>query len=189
MSRTKNEPNQIDQNEKIDIDASAAADTLMNPPEAANSGKSGVKGFFQQTTALIRKVLANREVVAYIVVGAFTSLLSIALYGFLMRFRFSVPVTNTIVTVIVVVIAYFTNKVFVFRSMSFKAGVLLREISSFFAGRFFTYVFETAALTVLVDVCKFPEFPMKIVVTVVVIALNYVISKKAVFVLPQKKTP
>jgi len=58
---------------------------------------------------------------------------------------------------------------------------VLREAAGFFAGRLLTLGFETAVLAVFVTWLGLPEMPVKILATIGVLVLNYLISKLFVF--------
>jgi putative flippase GtrA len=118
----------------------------------------------------------------YLIFGFLTTALAFFIYQvcFALGLR-SATIANTIASVIAVVFAYFTNKAWVFQSKNYEPRVLLREMAAFFSGRAFTWFVETALLFVLVDLAKLHETYCKIGTSVIVIILNYLISKKAVF--------
>ena len=92
-----------------------------------------------------------------------------------------VAVSNTISTVAAVALAYFLNKIFVFRSTSWETAVLAKEVFTFLSGRLATYIMETVLLVLLVDMAGFPGFICKMFTSVLVVIGNYLVSKKAVF--------
>lgn len=123
----------------------------------------------------------NRETVSYLICGGLATILSIAVFWLCQRAGLHVAVSNTVSTAVVVSFAYFANKIFVFRSNSWKLSTLAREIFTFLSGRLATYIGETLLLVLLVDMLNFPSFYCKIFTTVLVVLANYLISKKAVF--------
>lgn len=83
-----------------------------------------------------------------------------------------------------VTFAFITNRLFVFQSEAKKAGVL-REGVTFFLSRVFTLVVDLVIMFLLVDLTGIQnglyEFAAKVLSNVVVLVLNYVLSKLFVF--------
>ena len=90
-------------------------------------------------------------------------------------------VANGISWVIAVLFAFFTNRIWVFRAPTKTAGEFLRQMASFYGGRVVTLLIEEALLAVFITWLGFPDMPVKITAQIVVIVLNYVISKLFVF--------
>ena len=126
--------------------------------------------------------LLNRETVFYLICGMITTIVGIAVFWLCDQTGFAAAVSNTISTIAAVFCAYFLNKVIVFRSVSWEPTVLAREVFAFLTGRLSTYVVETLLLVLLVDVVGLPGTICKTFTSVLVIAGNYLISKKAVFI-------
>lgn len=87
-----------------------------------------------------------------------------------------------------VTFAFVTNRLFVFQSEAKKAGVL-REGVTFFLSRVFTLVVDLVIMFLLVDLTGIRnglyEFAAKVLSNIVVLILNYILSK--VFVFRKKK--
>lgn len=131
---------------------------------------------------LFKKITAKlftREIITYIIAGVLTTALSIVIF-WLCRPLGTVG-ANTVSTVLAVLFAFCINKLWVFQSYTKKTMDVLRELLTFSAGRFFTYVLETVLLVVLIDYSGLPGTASKIFTSVVVIVLNFAISKWAVF--------
>ena len=80
-----------------------------------------------------------------------------------------------------VTFAYFTNRRWVFESTAHGFAPVLKEATAFFGGRVFTLLTETAMMWVGVSLLSFDYWWTKIAANVVVLILNYVISKLLVF--------
>ncbi len=80
-----------------------------------------------------------------------------------------------------VTFAYVTNRLWVFDSHASGAAEITKEAASFYGGRVFTLIVEAAMMGVGNGLCKVNYWVMKIVANVVVLILNYVISKLLVF--------
>jgi len=80
-----------------------------------------------------------------------------------------------------VTFAYVTNRLWVFESKAKGAKELAGEAASFYGGRVFTLLVETAMMWVGYSRLHFNYWGTKVVANVVVLILNYVISKLFVF--------
>lgn len=129
-----------------------------------------------------------RELIVYFITGVLTTLVNWASYAVLVRMAgWSVAASNTAAWIIAVIFAYVTNKLWVFRSYSWKIGFVLREAALFIGARILTGIFEIVSVPFLVNIgLSQPIFGVKgmwakILVSVAVMVLNYVFSKLIVF--------
>ena len=134
---------------------------------------------------MVKKIIAfmKSETGLYLIFGGLTTVISFVSFWAFLGITGEV-VANTLATVIAVTFAYITNKIFVFKSRSWALSVLLKEIPSFCAARAFSYVVETGGLWFTSDVLHSGETGLlvaKIVLSVIVIILNWVLSKFLVF--------
>lgn len=130
------------------------------------------------------------EVLTYLIFGGITTAVNIATYGLLSWVGLSTGVANAIAWVVSVLVAYITNRIWVFRSQ--KTGVAaLKEFWSFIVCRVGTGLLDEAIMIVGVDVLG-PKivapahldawgWGMKIFANILVIILNYVFSKLIIF--------
>ena len=124
----------------------------------------------------------NKEVLMYLLFGGLTFVVSIVSYVFFdVLLSMNELVANIISWVLAVSFAYVTNTIWVFDAPTHTVGELLKQMLSFFSGRVATLVIEELILLVFVTWLVFPSVPVKVVAQVIVILLNYVISKKIVF--------
>ena len=121
----------------------------------------------------------DRELVLYVVFGAFTFLVNIVTY-FLFESVMGINylVSNVLAWFFSVLFAYITNRTWVFES---KSPEILKEMSLFFGGRIFSGVVDTVLIYLFIDVLVLGNTFSKIVVQIIVIVLNYVFSKLIVF--------
>lgn len=121
----------------------------------------------------------DRELVLYVVFGAFTFLVNIVTY-FLFESVMGINylVSNILAWFFSVLFAYITNRRWVFES---KSPNILKEMSLFFGGRIFSGVVDTVLMYLFIDVLVLGNTFSKIVVQIIVIVLNYVFSKLIVF--------
>ena len=121
----------------------------------------------------------DRELVLYVVFGAFTFFVNIAVY-FLFEDVLGVNylISNIIAWFFSVLFAYITYRIWVFES---KSPDILKEMALFFGGRIFSGVVDTALMYLFIDVMMIGDTISKIVVQIIVIVLNYIFSKLIVF--------
>ena len=88
---------------------------------------------------------------------------------------------NTIAWVVGVLFAFFTNKLFVFESKSWKPSVASKEFTGFVGARVFSLVVEMLGMFVMVTLLTWNELVSKLIIGVVVIIMNYIFSKLLIF--------
>ncbi len=127
------------------------------------------------------KKVINYETISYLFFGAATTLISFFVYNACVKLNFNVLYSNSTATIIAVTFAFITNKIFVFKSKSKNLLHGLFEFFKFILGRLFTFIVETLLLIYLVDMLTFNEAYSKALSSVIVIVLNYAVSKLTVF--------
>lgn len=121
----------------------------------------------------------SREVLAYLVFGVLTTLVNIVAFAILSRaLSVGTVASNIIAWFLSVLFAYVTNRRWVFGT---RGDSVLKEAATFFTGRVGTGVLDTAMMFATVDLFGWNDIVMKVIVNVIVIILNYVISKFLVF--------
>ena len=143
---------------------------------------------FQFIHQKITNILADdkkRELVVYLIFGGLTTLVSIgSLWLLLILFpQTDKNILNAFSIIIAVLFAYVTNRTYVFKSTSKN---ILQESLKFFGSRAFSAGLEMIFFYVLETLLKVDAMISKIIVTVVVIIVNYFTSKFIVF---KKKDP
>lgn len=93
----------------------------------------------------------------------------------------NVVIANTVSFILSVTFAFFTNKYFVFKSKSENSRHMRKEALKFFFSRFLTFTLSLFGMVILVDSFSIDHDISKIIVSVVVIILNYVFSKLLIF--------
>ena len=124
----------------------------------------------------------NKEVLLYLLFGLLTTVVSIVSYAvFNVTFEMNELVSNVIAWFFAVLFAFVTNKIWVFRAPTHTLKEFVKQMISFFGGRVATLVVEEIILWVFVTLLAFPSIAVKLVAQIVVIVLNYVISKFFIF--------
>lgn len=125
---------------------------------------------------LVKKVL-TKEVISYTIFGVLTTLVNFFSFYILVRvFNIEENLSNGIAIVLSILFAYITNSIFVFNSkLNFS------EFFKFIIGRAFTFFIEMFGFFVMFNLIHIPDLISKLVITIVVIILNFFISKYFAF--------
>lgn len=142
---------------------------------------NGNPDIFDQLFALpaLTPLKKHRSVLLYIFFGALTTIVSIGSFVIFDLFCHEL-LANFFSWVFAVTFAYITSRCWVFQSRAAGARIL-PEAAAFFAGRLATLVLEEAMLLVFVTRLQFNSTLIKVLAQVVVLVLNYLISKLLVF--------
>ena len=138
-----------------------------------------------------------REQLSYLFFGVLTTVVNYAVFWCLNALFESTLelLSNLIAFIASAIFAYITNKLFVFESRSWKVSVVAAEIVSFFGARIFSFCIEEAGLWFSVSVLHLRQYEFwiingvmiaKILLSVIVVVLNYFFSK--FFIFSKKKT-
>lgn len=126
---------------------------------------------------LIKK-FCTKEVIFYGIFGVLTTLVNLAtFYFFTSIVSINENVANIIAIILAVLFAYFTNRKLVFNSKASNIKENLIEFSKFMLGRAFTMIVEFGGCAILFAVLDIPDIIIKTSMTVIVIILNFFISK------------
>jgi len=121
----------------------------------------------------------DRELILYVVFGAFTFFVNLISYFFFANMLgINYLISNAIAWFLSVLFAYITNRIWVFES---KSPNILKEMSLFFGGRIFSGVVDMLLMYTFIDLLVFDSSISKIIVQIIVIILNYIFSKLIVF--------
>lgn len=148
---------------------------------------------FNKIKGLITKY---RELITYVIAGGLTTLVNWVVYILLVKiigtdFKANESVVIGIYTaiawVVSVIFAYVINKLWVFESKSLKPSVVAKEFVSFVGSRAFTGAMEIFGIPFLIElglnqaIFNIEGALSKLIVSIIVIILNYVFSKLIVF--------
>ena len=124
----------------------------------------------------------HKEGLLYLFFGGAAFFMNILLFIAIDKiFGIDALINNAVCWVICVIFQYFTNKIWVFEYKSENFSELLRQIISFFSGRIFTLFVEEVIIGIFITWLKFDTLSVKLSAEIIVIILNYVISKMIIF--------
>lgn len=133
---------------------------------------------------MIRKLwdkFVNRETISYFIFGVLTTAMDWGVFT-LMKYNSINYKTATVgAWCAAVLFAFVTNKFFVFQSRSLSPAYLTREFFSFVTFRALSGGFTLAAMIVMVDYMALNDYVSKLIVSVIVLVLNYILSKIFIF--------
>ena len=130
------------------------------------------------------KELINKyeELIKYFIIGVLTTILNYVAFAILVNgLKIEMHISNIIAWTISLIFAYFTNKLFVFESKSFKFDVLGKEILSFGAARLFSLLLEELILFIFVNKLGMEKLIIKLIANIIVVIVNYILSKFIIF--------
>ena len=126
----------------------------------------------------------NPEIWNYLIVGFLTTIVSLVTY-FVCTYTFLDPnveielqIANVISWIFAVTFAYFTNRIFVFKS---KEVNMVKEASKFVGSRILSLLMDMLTMFIIVSVLHSNDKIGKLVSQVIVTVANYFLSKLLVF--------
>ncbi len=133
------------------------------------------------------------ELILYCVFGGLTFLVDTGLFFVFSLFlpldhnAYLMHGCSVISTLAAITFAYITNRKFVFQSKVHGFSAILIEMGSFYLARVVTMILAEVLLQITVIGAGFPARWMKLLVNLIVIALNYIFSKLWIFKKPKKQ--
>lgn len=125
---------------------------------------------------LIKKVL-TKEVILYIVFGVLTTIINLASFYIMNHIlKWNENISNFIAIILAILVAYITNKDLVFHSEASNVSDKIIEFFKFMLGRAFTLILEFFGGMLLFKL-PIPNMISKLFITIIVIILNFFISK------------
>ena len=112
--------------------------------------------------------------------GILTTIVNIVSF-FLFNKLFNYKLSNIIAFILAIVFAYITNKKYVFESKKEEKTEIIKEFIFFIGSRLFTFVLDMLLMVLFIEGLFVNVLISKVLVNVVVIILNYILSKKLVF--------
>jgi len=129
----------------------------------------------------IKEKILNKEIILYIIFGIITTIINIGTFYILTNIKVIYIISNLIALMLAKIVAYLANKFIVFKKKCKNKKELLNEIISFIFVRGFTMLIDFIGLIILIEIFNIEKIISKIIVTLIVIIINYMASKKFVF--------
>lgn len=130
-----------------------------------------------------------REQLLYLIFGGLTTVVDWGVSFLFYRLwdtaidtnAFVIHGANVIAWVSAVLFAYVTNRIWVFRSKQKGVLPILGELCTFAGGRVITFLLQEMLVAVFFDWLGLNKYAVKLIAAVLVVVLNYIISKLLVF--------
>ncbi len=138
------------------------------------------------------KKCTSPEFLIYLLFGVLTTAVNYVVFGIFLHILGdgSALLANAIAFVAAVTFAFLTNKPFVFKSKSWAWQVVSKELATFLGARITTFLLEEAGLFLCQDILHMDKIAVlginglliaKLMLAVVVVLVNYILSKFIVF--------
>ena len=140
--------------------------------------------------ALGNKIKTDRtisELIRYGAAGVATTVVNLGVYHLSLLFL-DYKIGNLIALLTAKIFAFFANKTFVFHSKSNDLKDFMKEVYRYILARGGTGLLDYFGLIFAVEVLNLSEVWSKYGLQVLVIILNYVLGKKAVFISGQRQS-
>ena len=123
-----------------------------------------------------------KESIMYLIFGTLTVVVNIITYTALTRaIKMNFMIANAIAWIIAVLFAYITNKFFVFESKKIGIKFIIKELTLFINCRLLSGVIEMVIMYIMIDKMYINDFIVKLFTNILVIILNYILSKLIIF--------
>lgn len=126
----------------------------------------------------------HKELINYLIFGGLTTVVSLASYYILVLTILDVnkpielQITNIIAWILSVSFAYITNRKFVFEATNEN---IFKETIEFYSARLTSLGIDMGLMFLLVSTLHFNDKIIKIIIQVIIIIMNYILSKLIVF--------
>ena len=137
---------------------------------------------YTKGAAIIMFFRKHRMLTAYILWGIITTLVNLITYFVCTNLlRWDYLLSNLTAWILAVLFAFFVNKILVFHAGNWQKSAVFSELGKFIGARVFSFLAESFLLWLGVSVMKISDGIVKIVVGIIVIAMNYIFSKLLIF--------
>ena len=134
---------------------------------------------------MIKKIYNNhKEIINYLIFGILTTIISLTTYYLLIitilnpNKPIQLQIANIISWITCVTFAYFTNRKYVFNSTNKS---IKSEIIKFYFSRLLVLLIDMLLMYILVSILHYNDKIIKIIVQIIVIIINYIVSKLIIF--------
>lgn len=125
--------------------------------------------------------IKHKEIIMYLIFGVLTTLVDYVSYALLLMLGMQYMLANVIAISLSILFAYVTNKLWVFDSQARGVKRNFIEFCNFIGTRLVSMAVNMMGLILFVELCCFDEYLAKAVLAVIVVVLNYVLSKLYTF--------
>lgn len=124
---------------------------------------------------------ALREIITYAIFGILTTIVNIVTFMLLDNISVSYSIGTIIAWFVSVLFAFYTNKKYVFKSNNNSKEVITKEVTSFYGSRVLSLLVDLGLMFLFINIIGFSNLLSKIIANIVVVIINYVLSKLFIF--------
>ena len=130
--------------------------------------------------------LKYEEIINYLIVGILTTIVSLGTYFLFVntflsdKSDLSIQIANVLSWICAVTFAYFTNRIFVFKSKS-ENKEKIKEAIKFYTSRIASLIMDMVLMYILYSLMHIDDTISKLIVQVFVTIANYILAKLLVF--------
>ena len=123
-----------------------------------------------------------KEIIKYGIFGVLTTVINYVSYILFTRlFGIDIFISNSLAWILSVIFAFITNKLIVFESKKFTFKIIIKEGISFTVARILSLLLDMLILYIMSDLMGISDLIVKIISNIVVIIVNYILSKFIIF--------
>lgn len=123
-----------------------------------------------------------KELINYGIFGVLTTVINYVSYIIFTRvFNLEIFTSNLLAWILSVMFAFITNKIIVFESKEFTLKTLVKEGIAFTVARILSLLLDMLILYIMVDIMGISDLIVKIISNIIVIIVNYILSKFLIF--------
>ena len=131
---------------------------------------------------MLKILFKYKQFLLYALFGGLTFVVSVMSYGFFCTLlAFNELFSKLLSWILAVSFAFFTNRIWVFQSPTNTSREFFHQLLKFFSSRLATLGVEEIILLLFVTIMHLPNMLVKIAAQIIVIILNYILSKKVIF--------
>jgi len=127
---------------------------------------------------VLKFIKKHEHISSYLFFGGLTTVVALGSFMILHRLGIHYLISNAISWILAVSFAYITSKKFVFKS---KDKYIKKELSRFFMSRIFSLGIDMTIMYIMVSILSIHEDISKIIASIAVVIVNYVLSRIMVF--------
>ena len=131
---------------------------------------------------MVELIKKYKEIILYLIFGVLTTVINVVVYALCTRtLSLDIYLSNVIAWILAVLFAYFTNRRYVFSSSAKTIKQKVREVISFYSCRLLTFGVDMLLMFAMIDLLKINDMVSKLSVNIIIIILNYILSKLVIF--------
>ena len=124
----------------------------------------------------------NKHIIVYLIFGVLTTAVDFVSYIILTKScGIDENVSNIISQIIAIIFAFVTNKIFVFEDKDVTPKALFSQFAKFTSLRLVTLFLNSGMFFVMTELMHINDIISKVIISIIVIILNYIFSKLIVF--------